>query len=245
MIYNLMMANNLLEFFFILPLFITFTCPTFCSHGIRHGIRQRNSSVPLRQFVDKSTSHSTALFFVTNNMTASLVGRHAVIAGLDYSEECSVCNSIKCDRQTIKTGSSTCISVRSDNFLLWFRCVKWDELDRLFREQSVRPPNQSQSYGCSNTSQHDVNNAAKRICWCKISDFLLAESNDVSSMDVASLHNRRRKNHTPTNFAVTINGNGTMVAGTTNNANRINDINFTQNVLLILFLTLFHDIKWS
>ncbi|KAI3419730.1 hypothetical protein GPALN_004161 [Globodera pallida] len=162
-----------------------------CSVFVSHGVRQRNSSVPLREVV--GTSRATALIAPFQQQT--MAGRQAVRGA---HEDCPYCEPKKCSGGPRAAGGRVglCLTIRDgDGLLVSNRCVgSRKELNRAM-------------FGCERTAgtaaaalaeEEGTEAMVEELCWCEAAQHRksLLEEGLANSQRASSIqHSRRRKNH--------------------------------------------------
>uniref|UniRef100_A0A914HL70 Uncharacterized protein n=1 Tax=Globodera rostochiensis TaxID=31243 RepID=A0A914HL70_GLORO len=167
-----------------------------CSVFVSHGVRQRNSSVPLREVV--GTSRATALIAPFQQQT--MAGRQAVLAG---HEDCPYCEPKKCSGGPRATGGRVglCLTIRDgDGLLVSNRCVgSRKELNRAMSVRQLPPTARNRRQGCERTAEEgDTEAMVEELCWCEAAQHRksLLEEGLANSQRASSIqHSRRRKNH--------------------------------------------------
>ncbi|KAL3101158.1 hypothetical protein niasHS_001618 [Heterodera schachtii] len=183
-------SSSVLLLLFLLHFF--FSLFSVCSLFVSHGIRQRNSSVPLRELVD--TSRASALI----SPIPGPAGRQAIFG----VEECPYCDPKKCFG-TRPTGGRVglCLSIRDgDGLLVSSRCVgSRKELNRAMSVRQMPPTARNRRQGCERSATEE-GEAEEELCWCESTQHrksLLEEGLALPNRASAIQHARRRKNHPP------------------------------------------------
>ncbi|KAH7720669.1 hypothetical protein AAVH_11876 [Aphelenchoides avenae] len=143
---------------------LCFTASIFClveSH-LAHGVRQRNSSMPLRQLIDRSKSRSTAL------EAASRLNSTATAPAM----KCAHCDLDRC-RQKTKRRSDTkmssndelfCYAVRNDpaDIVLEYCTLGDGSIKVMVKDTEVHLVDGANEACLESSLSADI-----RICWCR------------------------------------------------------------------------------